>query len=90
MEATKSRVTDAADRLEALLTTQPQDARRDKALYHLGRLRAAVDASHQEAVRFAAFTINKTVQDAAADWGPPVIDGMAGLRAALAAVGHQF
>ena len=90
MEATKSRVADAADSLEALLTAQPQDTRRDKALYHLGRLRSAVDASHQEAVRFAAFTINKTVQDAAADWGPHIVDAMATLRAALAAVGHQF
>ena len=90
MQATKSQVIDAADRFETLLTSLPQDARRDKVLYHLGRLRSAVDASHQEAVRFAAFTINKTVQDAAADWGPHIVDAMATLRAALAAVGHQF
>ena len=55
----------------------------------LGRQRA-VSASHQEAVRFAAFTVNKTVHDAAADWGPPIVAAMAGLRDALHAKGHEF
>ena len=68
-EATKSSILDAADRLASLLQSVPADERRDKALYHLQRLQLSVSASHSEAVRFAAFTVNKTVRDA--DWGPP-------------------
>ena len=90
MQATKSQVAGAADRFEALLQAQRDDHRREKALYHLGRLRKAVEASHQEAVRFAAFTVNKTVHDAAADWGTETVDAMAALRAALADAGHEF
>ena len=67
-----SAVHDAASRLESLIAALPQDARREKALYHLERLRMAFQSSHQEAVRFAAFTVNKTVHDAAADWGAEI------------------
>ena len=81
---------EAAVRLQQLLQNLPADARRDKALYHLDRLQRAVSASHQEAVRFAAFTVNNTVHDAAADWGPPIVAAMAGLRDALHAKGHEF
>ncbi len=63
-EATKSSILDAADRLASLLQSVPADAQRDKALYHLQRLQLSVSASHSEAVRFAAFTVNKTVHDA--------------------------
>ena len=87
-EATKSSILDAADRLASLLQSVPADARRDKALYHLQRLQLSVSASHSEAVRFAAFTVNKTVRDA--DWGPAVAAAMEALRSELHSLGHDF
>ena len=89
-EATKSSILDAVERLSLLLRPLPADARRDKALYHLQRLQLSVGASHSEAVRFAAFTVNKTVHDATADWGPEVAGAMDSLRAELHAHGHGF
>jgi len=83
-------VRDAASRLEALIAALPQDARREKALYHLERLRMAFQSSHQEAVRFAAFTVNKTVHDAAPEWGAEVTAAMNALRESLRRVGHEF
>ncbi len=87
---TTQQALEAASTLQQLIQTLPADARRDKALYHLDRLQRAVIASHQEAVRFAAFTVNKTVHDAASDWGPAVVAAMTQLREALHARGHEF
>ena len=89
-EATKSSILDAAERLASLLQSVPADERRDKALYHLQRLQLSVSASHSEAVRFAAFTVNKTVRDAAADWGPRHRHRMDALRSELHSHGHDF
>jgi hypothetical protein len=89
-QATKSSILDAAESLATLLRNLPASDRRDKALYHLERLQLAVQASHQEAVRFAAFTINKTVRDAASEWGEPVVSVMATLKDELHAHGHEF
>jgi hypothetical protein len=86
----KTQVLNTAAHLEGLLGQLPPDPRTGKALYHLDRLKRAFTASHQEAVRFAAFTLNKTIADAAADWGSPVVESMARLRAALEAAGHHF
>jgi deferrochelatase/peroxidase EfeB len=83
------KVLGVADGLSDLLARLPADPRRDKALYHLGRLQKAFVASHQEAVRFAAFTVNKTVHDTP-EWGPEVAAAMDTLRAALAEAGHDF
>lgn len=80
----------AATQLESLISALSEDARREKALYHLDRLRLAFRSSHQEAVRFAAFTVNKTVHDAAPDWGAEVTTAMDALRNALAQAGHEF
>jgi hypothetical protein len=80
----------AADELERVLQSISPDPRRDKALYHLDRLRSAVAASHQEAVRFAAFTINKTIHDASGEWGAAAGEAMTALREALHAAGHEF
>jgi hypothetical protein len=88
-EATKSSILDAADRVASLLQSVPADARREKALYHLQRLQLSVNASHSEAVRFAAFTVNKTVRDAE-DWGPAVAAAMQALRSELISLGHDF
>ena len=88
MEATKSSILDAAERLASLLQSVPADAQREKALYHLQRLQLSVGASHSEAVRFAAFTVNKTVRDA--EWGPAVAAAMDALRAELHSLGHDF
>ena len=89
-EVTKSSILDAAERLASLLQSVPADARRDKALYHLQRLQLSVSASHSEAVRFAAFTVNKTIHDAAEDWGTDVASAMEALRRELHALGHEF
>ena len=88
-ELTKSSIIDAADRLAAILRSQPADERRDKALYHLQRLQVSVNASHSEAVRFAAFTVNKIVRDADAAW-PDAGAAMEQLAAELHANGHEF
>ena len=88
-EATKTSIIDAAERLASLLKTCPDDARRTKALYQLERLQLAVNASHQEGVRFAAFTISKTVHDAS-DWDAAVASAMETLRTELRAHGHEF
>jgi hypothetical protein len=88
MEATKSSILDAAERLASLLQSVPADAQREKALYHLQRLQLSVGASHSEAVRFAAFTVNKTVRDA--EWGPAVAAAMDALRTELQSLGHEF
>ena len=89
-EATKASIQDAAQRLVSLLQALPPDERRDKALYHLERLQLSVSASHSEAVRFAAFTVNKIAHDAAADWGTPVTAAMEALRRELHSQGHDF
>ena len=89
-ETTKASIQDAAQRLASLLQALPADERRDKALYHLERLQLSVGASHSEAVRFAAFTVNKIAHDAAADWGTPVTAAMDVLRSELHANGHAF
>lgn len=89
-QATKTTIVSAAESLAALLKNAPAGERREKALYHLDRLQSAVLASHQEAVRFAAFTVNKTIRDASAEWGAPVVSAMETLRAELAAHGHEF
>jgi hypothetical protein len=89
-QATKSSILEAVERLTSLLQSVPADARREKALYHLQRLQLSVGASHSEAVRFAAFTVNKTVHDAAADWGSDVTSAMDALRTELLAQGHDF
>jgi len=87
---TAGAVHDAASRLESLITALPQDARREKALYHLERLRRAFQSSHQEAVRVPAFNVNKTVHDAAADWGAEVTAAVDVLRESLRRAGHEF
>lgn len=87
---TAAAVQAATSRLESLITALPQDARREKVLYHLERLRMAFQSSHQEAVRFAAFTVNKTVHDAAADWGAEVTAAVDALRESLRRAGHEF
>lgn len=89
-EATKSSILEAADRLASLLKSAPAGERRDKALYHLERLQLSVNASHSEAVRFAAFTVNKTVRDAAAEWGDAIAAAMDVLRSELHSNGHEF
>src|SRR5580765_5843123 len=89
-ETAAGAVHDAASRLESLITALPQDARREKALYHLERLRMGFQSAHQEAVRFAAFTVSKTVHDAAADWGAEVTAAMDALRESLRRAGHEF
>jgi hypothetical protein len=86
----KHSVSDAIDALERVLQTLASSPNKDKALYHLGRLRMSVDASHQEAVRFAAFTINKTIHDAGNAWDPAALEAMTALRGALHAAGHEF
>jgi len=86
----KTPILNAIAHLEGLLGQLPKDDRTEKALYQLDRLRRAVNASHQEAVRFAAFTVNKIVKDSAADWGQAVVDSMSQLREALLAAGHRY
>jgi deferrochelatase/peroxidase EfeB len=83
------KVVAAASALNSLLMGLPQSERRDKALYHLDRLQRAVAAWHQEAVRFAAFTVNKSVHDSP-EWGPQVAEAMEALRVSLAQSGHDF
>jgi hypothetical protein len=91
VEPQRHSINDAIAALERVLQTLPSDAsRRDKALYHLERLRMAVDASHQEAVRFAAFTINKTIHDAGSSWGQAPLEAMTTLRGSLHDAGHEF
>jgi len=80
----------AVGQLESLITALPPDARRDKALYQLERLRMAFQSSHQEAVRFAAFTVNKIVRDAESEWGAAVSTAMDALRESLHRAGHEF
>ena len=89
MPSATERVLPAVDTLTKLLEPVPADARREKVLYQLDRLQKAFLASHQEAVRFAAFTVNKTVHDSP-DWGPQVAAAMEALHAALVESGHDF
>jgi len=89
-EPQKQSVADAVDALERVLQKVASGPNQEKALYHLGRLRLAVAASHQEAVRFAAFTINKTIHDAGTTWDPAALEAMTALRGALHATGHDF
>ena len=89
MPAATEKVLPAVETLTNLLQAVPADARREKAFYHLDRLQKALVASHQEAVRFAAFTVNKTVHDSP-DWGPKVGEAMEALRVSLAQSGHDF
>lgn len=83
-------VADAIDRLEQLLAAQPDNHRRQQAIYQAGRLRRALAASHQEGVRFAAFTLGKIVQDAAASWSPEVAATTREIRDGLEAAGVKL
>ena len=89
-EVKRTSILEAADRLATELKALPADERRDKALYHLQRLQLSVNASHSEAVRFAAFTVNKLVHDAAAEWGARVTSAMETLKRELHENGHEF
>ena len=83
-------ILEAAERLAAELKALPSDDRRDKALYHLQRLQLSVNASHSEAVRFAAFTVNKLVRDAGDQWGAGIVAAMDTLKRELHEHGHEF
>jgi len=87
--ALKDKVILAAEHLEGLLHREPAGETRDKALYHLDRLKKAFLTSHQEAIRFAAFTVNKAVHDSA-QWGQEVGASMEALRVTLTEAGHDF
>ena len=89
-EVKRTSILEAADRLATELKALPADERRDKALYHLQRLQLSVNASHSEAVRFAAFTVNKLVHDTAAQWGARVTGAMETLKHELHENGHEF
>jgi hypothetical protein len=62
----------------------------DKAVYHCERLHLAIRSSHNEATRFAAFSVNKIVRDLGARAPAPVAEAMARIRAALEATGVDF
>jgi len=73
--------------LRAALASAPVTDAQQKALYQCERLAAAVQSSHSEALRFAAFTVNKAVRDHAAEWPPEVAARMQKIREMLEAAG---
>jgi hypothetical protein len=73
--------------LRAALAAAPVTDARQKALYQCERLAAAIQSSHSEAMRFAAFTVNKAVRDHGAEWPPEVTSRMQAIRETLEAAG---
>ena len=74
---------------EALKGLPPGEAI-DKAIYHCERLHLAIRSSHNEATRFAAFSVNKIVRDLGPEAPAPVVEAMSRIRAALEAAGVDF
>ena len=62
----------------------------DKAAYHCERLHLAIRSSHNEATRFAAFSVNKIVRDLGPEAPAPVVEAMSRIRVALEAAGVDF
>ena len=73
--------------LRAALAAAPVTDAQQKALYQCERLAAAIQSSHSEALRFAAFTLNKGVRDHAAEWPPEVAARMQTIRETLQGAG---
>jgi hypothetical protein len=73
--------------LQADLGTLPRREALDKAIYQCGRLATAIRSSHNEATRFAAFTVAKIVRDLASDLPPAVVSRMQAIKTALEATG---
>jgi hypothetical protein len=76
--------------LTAALQELPPGEAVDKAVYHSERLHLAIRSSHNEATRFAAFSVNKIVGDLGAQAPAPVLEAMTRIRAALEATGVDF
>jgi hypothetical protein len=75
------------DALGAALAALPRAEALDKAVYHAERLAKAIRSSHNEATRFAAFTVLKILRDHAAVLPADIATRAQALRAALEATG---
>ena len=73
--------------LKADLASSPTAEYIEKALYHCARLTVAIRSSHNEGMRFAAFTVLKIVRDHAAELPPAVTSRAQAIRSALEASG---
>jgi len=73
--------------LQADLAALPRREALDKAIYHCGRLATAIRSSHNEATRFAAFTVAKIVRDLATELPPAIVSRMQAIKVALEATG---
>jgi hypothetical protein len=83
----RAKLASDVEALKADLAALPRQDGLDKAIYHCERLAVAIRASHNEATRFAAFTVAKIVRDRAAELPPPIVERMLAVRAALEATG---
>jgi hypothetical protein len=76
--------------LRASLGSAPVTDAQQKALYHCERLAVAIQSSHNEAMRFAAFTVSKAVRDHGAEWPAEVTTRMQKIRVALEDAGFDL
>jgi hypothetical protein len=77
------RVTALKQSLEALPPSEPIQ----KAIYHADQLHIALKASHNEGIRFAAFTVARLIKNSERELPPQVPALMAEIKAALEAIG---
>jgi hypothetical protein len=85
--ADRQRLASQAEALCAALAALPPTEALGKALHHAERLAIAIRASHNEATRFAAFTVLKILRDHAAELPEDVAARAQALRAGLEATG---
>ena len=90
MTTSKDQLLADVEALTAALTGLPPGEAIDQAVYHSERLHLAIRSSHNEATRFAAFSVNKIVRDLGPQAPGPVVEAMSRIRAALEAAGVDF
>ena len=83
----RAQLASEVEALRADLAALPTTAFIEKALYHCDRLAKAIRSSHNEATRFAAFTVLKIVRDHAGELSSSIAARAQVIRSALEASG---
>ena len=76
--------------LGVALKALPASAAVERAIYHCERLHLAIQTSHNEGTRFAAFTVNKIVRDLGPETPAAIVDAMARVRGGLEDMGVEL
>lgn len=84
----KTAVFGRVDALKTALKAEPANASVDQALHQCDRLRQAVEMSHTEGLRFAAFTLTRLMQQPGTTFSDSTQTAARSLKEALEAAGY--